>query len=409
MARLLLLIPTATYRAGAFVRAAQKLDIDITIASERPNSLAEYLPDDLITLNFSHPSACAKRIVSFARRHPIDAVVGVDDQVARAASAIGEALSLPHNPAAATRAALNKYDMRRRLSDAGVPIPHFQRIRADLDPRPFADAQHYPCVLKPLAMFASRGVIRADDPPQFVQAFEKIRGILEEGHPSNDPRARHHVLVESYVPGWEVAVEGILSEGRLHVFAIFDKPDPLEGPYFPETIYVAPSRLPSDVLQRIAVVTQEATRALGLAHGPIHAELRGTDQDLWFIEVAARSIGGYCSKVLRFKGGVSLEDVIIAHALDPRAAIAEREPEACGVFMMQAPKRGVFHAVHGMGVACAVPGVEEILVSAYPGQELTPLPEGFLYLGFIFARASSPDAVESALRAAHETLRFDIT
>lgn len=420
MPRILLLVPTASYRAAAFVRAAQKLGVDVTLASEKPSSLEKSLPADLITLDFADPHTCASAMVEFARGNPVHAVIGVDDQTTIAASAIGAALGLPHNPLDSAFAARNKLTMRRVLSDAGVPVPGFRVLPADADPREAGGDILFPCVVKPLMMSASRGVIRADNIDQFVSAFDRVRGVIHMRDAPNDPDSRSRILVEDYVPGWEVAVEGILTDGRLHILAVFDKPDPLEGPYFPESIYTTPSRLPEDAQVRIGNLAQEATRALGLRHGAVHAEIRGTATDTWFIEVAARSIGGYCSHVLQFEGdvtqpnqpspevGLSLEDVILRHALDPRTELPEREEQAAGVMMIQSPRKGVFVEALGLDAARAVPHVEDIMLSAHPGQALSPLPEGFLYAGFIFARGDTPDTVEASLREAFAKIEFVI-
>jgi biotin carboxylase len=404
--RLLLLVPTATYRARAFLDAAQRLDIDITIASEEPSSLAEFHPSGLLTLDFDDPPACACDIAAFAREHPIHAVVGVDDQVTVAAAAIGQALALPHNPIAAAGATRNKHLLRKALAAGGVPSPGFRVLALDSDATQVAADVAYPCVLKPLMMAASRGVVRANNPTEFVKAFENIRKIVAMPDAPQGEESRTSLLVETYVPGWEVAVEGIVTDGELHVFTIFDKPDPLEGPYFAETIYVSPSRLPAAAQQRIIATTQAGITALGLQHGPIHAELRGEGDALWLIEIAARSIGGYCSKVLRFQGGLSLEDVIVRHALRMNDGHIPLEPGATGVMMLQAPRPGRFSGVEGADSARAVPGIDEFVLSAWVGQQLSPLPEGFLYVGFIFARAGTPEAVEEALRQAHSNLNF---
>lgn len=406
--RLLLLVPTATYRARAFLEAAQKLDIDITIASEEASSLTEFHPSTLLTFDFNDPQACARDISTFVRKHPVHGVVGVDDQVTVAAAAIGEALSLPHNPLAGAYATRNKHSLRKTLASAGVPAPDFRVLSFESDAFQTAAQVSYPCVLKPLMMAASRGVIRVDNPPEFVSAFEKIRHIARMPDAPRDPESRASLLIETYVPGWEVAVEGIVTGGRLHVFAIFDKPDPLEGPYFPETIYVAPSRQPPPLQERIVEVAQRGVTALGLQHGPIHAELRGDGDAVWLIEIAARSIGGYCSKVLRFRDGLSLEDVIVRHALRMNDGRIPLEEGAAGVMMLQAPRSGRFRRVDGVDAARAVDGVDEFVLSAWEGQRLSPLPEGFLYVGFIFARAAAPEAVERALRAAFARLDFVI-
>jgi biotin carboxylase len=401
-----MLVPTSTYRAGAFVRSARAMGLELVIASEKPSSLEKFLPNELVTLDFDDPEKCAGDMENFAASHRIDAVVGIDDQVTIAASAIGERLALPHNPIDAARATRNKHTMRKRLAEAGVPIPRFGALRIDDRADVAARGLSFPSVIKPLAMAASRGVVRVNTTEEFVRAFHAVAEIVRSAREHADGEARNTLLVEDYVPGWEVAVEGILTAGRLHVFAIFDKPDPLVGPYFPETIYVTPSRLRHDVQARIEAITQAGCSALGLRHGPIHAELRGDGDRMWFIEVAARSIGGYCSKVLRFANGRSLEDVILSHALDPEYAVPDREENAAGVMMLQAPRAGRLVEIAGVDEASRIEGIDEIIMSSRRGERLTPLPEGFLYVGFIFARRETPEAVEASLRAALQ--RIDI-
>jgi biotin carboxylase len=266
----------------------------------------------------------------------------------------------------------------------------------------------FPCVLKPLTLSASRGVIRADDPAEFVAAFDRIRALLARPEVSVTGDGARLLLAEEFVPGREVALEGLLTEGRLHTLALFDKPDPLDGPFFEETIYVTPSRLAPEVQDRITKVTAQACAALDLTEGPVHAELRVNDRGPWVIEVAARSIGGLCSRTLRFGTGMTLEELILRHALRWPIASFERERRPAGVMMIPIPRAGRLRAVHGKAEAEAVAGIEEVTITAHLTQELVPLPEGWQYLGFIFARADSAEAVESALRAAHVRLRFDI-
>lgn len=400
--RLLLLVPTSTYRAEAFIRAAQKLAVDLSIASEAPNSLAHLHPVDLPTFDFSRPADAAARAYALARAHPIHAVVAVDDQATLAAAVIAEALGVPHSPADAVRASLNKFVARERMRLAGIEQPQYQLVALGDALRVARDIS-YPAVLKPLSMAASRGVVRVDTPGEFVSAFARVAALVEANSRA-DEMARTHVLVEKYVPGWEVAVEGIMVRGRAHIFAIFDKPDPLEGPYFPETMYVTPSRLPWSSAERVVRLTDAVVRALGLTHGPFHVEMRGDDTKVMPIEAHARSIGGLCSRVVRFADGRSLEDIILADALGILGDVPALEERAAGVWMMQSPRRGRFEAMNGVAAACDVPGVDEVIVAARPGQLMEPLPEGFLYTGFIFARADHPQTVESSLRSAFARL-----
>jgi biotin carboxylase len=404
VSRLLLLLPTTTYRTEAFIDAATRLGVELVCASERPSTLEELSPNSLVTLDFADPYGSAETIARFARSRPIDAVVGVDDLTTVTAAAISQRLGLKANALPAVTTARDKHAMRRCLAEAGVPVPRFQLVELSDDPARAAQKVEYPCVLKPLMLSASRGVIRANDPREFVAAFERIAAILAEPDAAR-PRA---LLVEEFVPGREIALEGLLVGGSLHVLAIFDKPDPLDGPFFEETIYVTPSRLPAPTQARVAAVTRDACSALGLTEGPIHAELRVNERAPFVLEIAARSIGGLCARTLTFGTGLSLEDLILCHALGRPLESLERERRAAGVMMIPIPRAGCLVSVSGVEEARAVGAVEDVVITMHPGQEVIPLPEGWQYLGFIFARAETPAAVEGALREAHARLRFDI-
>src|SRR6266699_3147860 len=397
--RLLLLLPTVTYRTVAFVEAARRLGADLTVASERPSTFERANPTGLVTLDFADPTHAAAQAREFARAHPVHGVVAVDDDTAVVAAAIAEALGLRGNPVTAAAAARDKHQQRQLLATAGVAVPRFELLTIAADPEKVASGVAYPCVLKPLRLSASRGVIRADTPAEFVAAFERVKRILEQ------TGCARSLLVEEFVPGREVAVEGLVTHGALHVLAIFDKPDPLDGPFFEETIYVTPSRLPGERQAEIRATTARAAHALGLTDGPIHAELRLNDGGTWMLEVAARSIGGLCSRTLRFGSGISLEELILQHAAGLPVPSHPREQAAAGVMMLPIRERGRLRAVEGQHEAKAVPGVEGLVITIPPGEPLVPLPEGDRYLGFMFARAASPDAVEAALRRAHAQLR----
>ena len=410
--RLLLLIPTSTYRTEDFMEAAGRLDVDLVVASERPNVMAGEFPDHLLTLPFDDPAAAAGAIAEYARTRPIHAVVPVDDGTTLVGAAIAERLGLRCNSTGAVATARNKLRLRERLAAAGVPGPAFTAFAVTEDARTAAGRVRYPCVLKPLVLSASRGVIRADDAAGFVTAFARVAALLADPTVRELGEGTDQILVEDFVPGIEVAVEGLLTDGALTVLALFDKPDPLDGPFFEETIYVTPSRLPEATQQAIAEVTAQAARALGLTDGPIHAELRlrpgGAVPAPVVLELAARSIGGLCSRTLRFGTGLTLEDIILRRALDLPIASLERERVAAGVMMIPIPRAGVLEKVAGVEAAGAMPHVEDVTISAHPGETLVPLPEGHRYLGFIFARAATPAAAEQALRAAHAALDFDI-
>jgi biotin carboxylase len=410
--RLLLLIPTTTYRTEDFVEAARTLDVDLVIASDRPNVMAGEFPDHLLTLPFGDPAAAAREIRGYAARRPLDAVVPVDDVTTVVASAIGEALGLRVNPLAAAQATRNKLVMHERLARAGVPSPPFTTVAVDEDPRAAAARMTYPCVLKPLVLSASRGVIRADDATQFVAAFERIREILQTADVAELGEGTDTILVEGFVPGGEVALEGLLEDGALRTLALFDKPDPLDGPFFEETIYVTPSRLPEATQARVAGTTAAAARALGLSDGAVHCELRlrptAAGLEPVVLEIAARSIGGLCGRTLRFGTGMSLEELILRRALGRAVPSFERERAAAAVMMIPIPRGGVLEEVGGLDEARAVPQIEDVTISIPKGQVIVPLPEGSRYLGFIFARAATPAETEAALRDAHRHLRFVI-
>jgi biotin carboxylase len=407
--RVVLLLPTTTYRTPDFLDAAKRLGVDVTVASEEPSTLEALNPAGLLTLDFRDPDGAARRAIEFARVHPVAAVVGVDEETAVVAAAISKALGLPSNPPEAAAAARDKATLRRLLDAAGVPNPSSRVFPLDGGPEGPSRAIRYPCVLKPTFLAASRGVIRADDRESFRAAWIRIAAILGEPDVARKGGASaKEILVEDYVAGIEVALEGLLTEGRLEVLAIFDKPDPLEGPFFEETIYVTPSRLSEDDLAWIRSVTADGCRALGLSHGPVHAELRVGPRGPSLIELAARSIGGLCSRTLKFGAGISLEELILRHAMKLDRDPPPRDRRAAGVMMIPIPRAGRLEAVRGVERSKAVADVEDVVVSAHPGQVLVPLPEGSRYLGFIFSRAATPQRAEEALREAHAELVFEI-
>jgi biotin carboxylase len=380
------------------VEAARRIGADLTVASERPSTLEAANPAGLLTLDFQHPERAAAEAQTFARQHPIDGVLGVDDDSAVVAAAVAERLRLKGNPLAAAVAARDKHRQRQLLAAAKVPVPGFALHQIAEDPRELAKQIVYPCVLKPLRLSASRGVIRADNPTAFVAAHGRLSSILAG--------CDTEFLVEDFVPGYEVALEGLLVNRRLHVLALFDKPDPLDGPFFEETIYVTPSSAPAGLQKAIAECAERAARALGLLEGPVHAELRYNERGPWLIELAARPIGGRCSAVLRFGEGASLEELILRHALGMPIPSLTPEAVAAGVMMIPIPGAGVLREVRGVVESKAVPLVEDVQITAHPGERLVPFPEGSRYPGFIFARGPTPGAVEAALREAHQRLTF---
>jgi biotin carboxylase len=408
--RVLLLLPTSTYRARDFLDAAERLGVEVVVGSEEASSLEDLHPERLLALDFLHPESAASRAFEFHERHPLNAVIPVDESTAVAAAAISEKLGLPRNPPEAASRARLKHRMREALASSGASQPSFSVARTSDDPRFLARGLTYPLVLKPVFLSGSRGVSRVDDRESFVRHFERLAQFLStpeiraQGGDESDL-----VLIEEYVEGREVALEGLLTEGSLRSLALFDKPDPLRGPFFEETIYLTPSRLPESLQREIARVCGDAARAMGLWHGAIHAELRlREDETPVVIEVAGRSIGGLCSRALRFGLGVSLEELLLGHALGREVQELSRESGAAGVMMIPIPKGGTLEEVRGLEQARAVAGVEDITITAHPGKTLVPLPEGSSYLGFIFSRADEPESAEKALRDAHALLELVI-
>jgi biotin carboxylase len=310
----------------------------------------------------------------------------------------------------AVQAARDKHRLRTLLKNAGLPVPEFQRIDVEEEPSAAAGRISYPCVLKPLFLTASRGVIRADDPAAFVRAFHRVRRLLKDREiAKKGGELVRWILAESYIPGKEVALEGLLTGGSLKVLALFDKPDPLEGPFFEETLYVTPSRLHPREQQEIIRAVAASVKALGLREGPLHAELRLNGEGAWLLEAAARSIGGLCSRILRFGAGVSLEELILRHALGEEIEGSEREARPAGVMMIPIPCRGILRELGGLDQARRVPGIEAVTPTIPVGRKVVPLPEGSRYLGFIFARGGSPQEVEQSLREAHRLLNIVIS
>jgi biotin carboxylase len=401
-----------SYRLNAFRQAADRVGLDTIVGLDVPPPLLGRSGAQL-ALDYRDLPRSTRRLLEFAAGLPagptqIAAIIGVDDSGALLAAQAGAALNLPHNAYEATLAARDKARMRRAFARAAVPSPPFLALSIDDDPELHAAALEagtaeltFPVVIKPTTRAGSQGVMRADTPAEFVNRFERLRRLMT-GDGCRD------VLVEAFIPGVEVALEGLLRDGELQVLALFDKPDPLDGPFFEETIYTTPSRLPADTRAAIAAAAAQAAEALGLRTGPIHAELRVNDQGPWLLEVAARSIGGQCSRTLRFGTDLSLEELILRHALGEDVASLSAGGQAGGVMMIPIPRAGIFREVAGVEAARALPLIEAVEISARAHYPLVPLPEGDSYLGFIFARGETPAAVEQALRAAHGLLTFRI-
>lgn len=402
MPRVVLLLPKAGYRNDDFLAAAASLGVEVVPVSDVCHQLAEGWQDAPLTVKFRDASAAAEELArSVAPLRPA-AVVGVDDLTALVAALTAARLGLPHNPPEAVAAARSKALSRERLRAAGLPVPRFEVFSRDVSSSELeARWTTYPCVVKPLVLSGSRGVIRADTPAELHAAVLRVAAILKS--PDVAQRRDPDLLrlqVEEFIPGAEVSLEGLLTRGQLHVLALFDKPDPLDGPYFEETLYLTPSRHPASVQEAVARAVSSGCAALGLVEGPVHAELRLSPAGPRLLEIAARSIGGLCGRALRFGVGVTLEELVLRHALGSAAAPPPRESRAAGVLMLPIRRRGILEAVRGVEAARAVPLIEDVVITAHLREELVPLPEGASYLGFVFARADRPEQVEAALRTA---------
>lgn len=402
--RVLLLFSPASYRTSPFMEAARRLGLEVVQGVDMPEALAEVWKVPL-GLDFGNVEQATRAIVDYAAKQPLHAILSVDDSASLLAARASAALGLAHNSPDAALAARDKYVMRRMLAEGGVNVPRFQCFAASDDPARVAAQVEYPCVVKPLRLSGSRGVIRADSPEELIAAFTRTRRmLLADGSPLDETS----LLVERFIPGFEVALEGILTNQRLKVLALFDKPDPLDGPFFEETIYVTPSRLPAAIQAAIADCTAKAAAALGLRTGPVHAELRVNDAGPWIVEIAGRSIGGLCSTILQFGVDMCLEELILRQAIGMEIGALDREDQAVGVMMIPIPGAGMLRGVQGAEEAQATPGIVGFEMTAKLHNPIVPLPEGDSYLGFLFARGDSPAQVEAALREAHSKLKFAI-
>ena len=401
--RVLLLVPARSYRATDFILAAERMCLDLVIASDGALPLGGR---PVIPVSPADPGASARRIL--ARAGPfgtVDAVVAADTPMLVLAATVAARMGLPHNPVDAVRAATDKAAQRQRWAAAGLPQPSFRLVPAQDCVRRAAEAVGFPCVVKAVSLSASQGVLRADHPAAAVEAARRIRKVLDEAErPASEP-----LLIEEYLPGPELSIDGILTAGDLAVTAVFDKPGTPDGPTFEETLLVSPSRLPGSTLAAAVRTAADAARSLGLSTGPIHAELRAgnehSDRGPAMLELASRSIGGLCSRALRFPGGASLEEIVLANALGRPIPAATGSLRPCGVFMLPVPRAGILRAVEGRAAALAVPGITGLTITIPPGQRVRPLPDGDRYLGFVFAEGGTGPEVEHALTAASQRLR----
>lgn len=415
--RVLLFTGKLGYQTRSFEESAKRLNVELVYVTDRCHQLDDPWNDGAIAAHFENPQAAANVAIEHLRgRAPdVHGVLALGDRPAHAAAFAARGLALPFHHPAAVEACRSKLRTRELLRDAGLPAPWFRAVRAQPPPEPALLGMTYPCVLKPLALSASQGVIRANQRDEFIAAAARIARLLStpEIRSTREPLL-DQILVEGYIPGREVAVEALLTAGELRILAIFDKPDPLEGPFFEETIYVTPSRLSAAEQSAISECAHDAVRALGLSHGPVHAEFRLNESGVWPIEVAPRPIGGLCGRALRFLSPdaderIGLEELLLRHALDLPSSALPRESSASGVMMIPVPSSGIVERVDGQDAARETPGITELIVTARLHDYIAAWPEGSSYLGFLFARGAAPADVEQCLRDAHSKLRFTLT
>ena len=414
MKRVLLLATTTGYQIRSFGDAAEKLGVRLVFASDRCDRLDDPWWDQAIPVRFHDEAGSVDAVLAASRTTRIDGVIAVGDRPAVLAARVARALDVPGNPPEAAAASRNKLASRKAFRAAGLMTPSmFDAVPLTSDPAAkVAACRGYPLVIKPLALSGSRGVMRVDSQADFVAGFDRLRNLLHSIDVRSERDDAHDfALIESFVPGREYAVEGVLTQGEFRTFAIFDKPDPLDGPFFEETIYVTPSRAPADTQRAMTHEIERAVRALGLCHGPVHAECRVNDTGVFVLEVAPRPIGGLCSRAVRLEGPdgvVSLEEVLLRHTLGEDVSAYRQVNRSSGVMMIPIPARGVFRGVSGVDDASAIVGIDDIRMTAKADETLVPLPEGRSYLGFIFASGEDPAIVERALRDAHARLTFSI-
>ena len=405
MKRVLLLLPTMGYRNADFLAAAKKLGVEIVAAANYCHQLAPtWGLTPIMALHFDRPEQAADTVLREIDGK-LDAVLAVDDSGVELAALLSERLGLPGNPTRAVRRVRDKLAFRRLLREREFLCPEFHHLPTGKDPRELFPELKFPAVVKARRLSASRGVIRADDSEELMRAVNWVRAIQSRA----DRDAQElGLIIEDFIPGREYALEGSLQRGELTTLALFDKPDPLDGPYFEETLYITPSRLPGALQDCIHEDVARACRLAGLAAGPVHAEVRVNDQGIWILEVAARSIGGLCGRVLIHFLGMSLEELILRQVVAEEPLAIAGDGGAAGVMMIPIPRRGIYRGLEGLAAAQSVRGVTGVAITVKPGEIIAPPPDGASYLGFIFARAASPADAEMALRIAHRWLHFDI-
>ena len=412
--RVLLFSSKLGYQTRAFNTFAEKLGVELVFVTDRCHRLDDPWNDLALSVHFENPEEAAHSVVQSLAGRNIDGILALGDRPTPAAAYTARKLGLPYHHPASAVACRNKLRMREIFRDAGIPTPWFRAVPLQSIPEPALLGISYPCVLKPLSLSASQGVVRANNRDEFIAGATRLKRLLESAEIRATRECKlDQMLAEGYIAGREVAVEGLLTAGQLRILAIFDKPDPLEGPYFEETIYITPSRLPAETQQAVEKSFLNATRAIGLTHGPVHGEFRINDNGVWPLEIAPRPIGGMCARALRFQPEngaeiISLEELLIRHALSISGADAPHESSASGVMMIPVPQSGTFEKLEGEQEARSVEGITALEITARLLDYITAWPEGSSYLGFLFARRDGPGEVEAAIRTAHAKLQFTL-
>jgi biotin carboxylase len=468
--RVLILATTTGYQTRAFGEAAERLGVELVFATDRCHLIEDPWQDGAVAIRFNDEEASVAAILASADDRPIDGIVVVGDRPAVIAARVSQALGIAWHPPEAAAIGIHKLRTRERLRAANLPVPSWSVVtlsgrspavdgqspiprilpipthQSPQSPTPNPQSPQnpqppqFPCVVKPVALSGSRGVMRANDANELSAAIDRLRTLMQSPEVRAERNDAHDTaLIEAFIPGREYALEGLMHHGALHALAIFDKPDPLDGPFFEETIYVTPSSAPPDEQRAILDAVTRAAAAIGLHHGSIHAECRVNADGVFILEVAPRPIGGLCARALRFvpitddsilpspshrslqsptpnpqspvpnpQSPASFEELLLRHATGEAVHGWSRETDASGVMMIPIPRRGIYRGVDGVDAARDVPYVDDVRITAKPDQLLIPLPEGASYLGFIFARAAHPRDVERALRDAQARLAFQI-
>lgn len=403
--RVLVIATHGSYRTAPFIKAANDLNVDVLIASQGEHSIvSDYVKG--LHVDFNDPEQAAEIILNEAKKSPFSGIIGTDDSTTELAAQVAKKSSLPHNDPHAVNIAQRKDLARLSLKKSNVNIPKFDLLTTN---KPLLEQKMsvgFPAVIKPVALSASRGVIRVNNALELQQAMTRVETMLIEER-QIDKSIREILLLEEFIPGKEVAVEGMLHNGELDVLAIFDKPDPLDGPFFEETYYITPTSFSESKQSEIKQTILESCNAYGLTEGPIHAECRINEKGVWILEVAARTIGGLCGRLLSLGTGHTLEELVLLHAMGKRVETSILE-SAAGVLMIPIPRAGILKRIEGLLEAQRIPYISELSIEVRDGYELVPLPEGNSYLGFIFAEAPTVEEAEQALRKAHDCLNIVI-